>query len=76
MEKNVQAPDWLSLASPRFHVDLSNQFGIQREGLGENKSSSKWFLRRRKHLVNIAEPLIRDTIKSTTTRAVMLSMKK
>ena len=46
IEKNVQASDWLFLASPRFHVDPSNQFGIQREGLGDNKSSSKWFLRK------------------------------
>lgn len=63
IEQNVQAPDWLLLASPRFHVNPSDQFGIQIKGLGENKSSSKWFCGGRKHLVNIAEPLIRNTIK-------------
>ena len=58
----MQAPDWLFLASPRFHVDPSNQFGIQREGLGKTNHLQSGFCGR-KHLVNIAEPLIRDTIK-------------
>ena len=43
IEKNVQASDWLFLASPRFHVDPSNQFGIQREGLGKTNHLQSGF---------------------------------
>lgn len=62
IEKNVQASDWLFLASPRFHVDPSNQFGIQRRDLGKTDHLQSAFCGR-KHVVNIAEPLIRGTIK-------------
>ena len=43
IEKNVQASDWLFLASPRFHVDPSNQFGIQRVGLGKTNHLQSGF---------------------------------
>ena len=43
IEKNVQASDWLFLASPRFHVDPSNQFEILREGLGKTNHLQSGF---------------------------------
>ena len=43
IEKNVQASDWLFLASPRFHVDPSNQFEIQRGGLGKTNHLQSGF---------------------------------